>query len=341
MVHAIIMAGGRGTRFWPLSRKIRAKQFIRLIDHRSFLEHTLYRLGAFIPVDRRWIVSNIDQRDCVEEQCGDVLSHHILYEPFSRNTAPCIGWAALEVLKEDPDATLVVLPSDHLIPDSNHFCRVLSDAVSLANEKNVLVTIGIPPTEPFIGYGYIESHDKASYMSPVKGFHEKPDLETAISYLSSGNYFWNAGIFIWKARKILDLIKLNMPTLYHQLCDFQLSRNLNIYEEIEGVSIDYGIMEKASEDTWVVRGDFRWSDVGSWRSLDGLLPQDVNQNVSNTRLIALDSSHNIVHSDRKIVTLVDVHDLVIADSNDALLISRKSQDQRLKDLYAQLPEEFL
>lgn len=337
MLHAIIMAGGQGTRFWPLSHRACAKQFVKLVDHRSFLELTLDRISHLVPHSHQWIVSSEGQKHWVEAQKGLVSASHILYEPCGKNTAACIAWAALEVLAHNPEAMMIVLPADHLILDSEAFCKALQQAISVAGHQDKVVTIGIQPTEPHTGYGYIEALNLETLESPVVSFHEKPDRATALAYLSAGNYFWNSGIFIFKASKILSLFETHLPELYHAL----RSRGAEAYPELESISFDYGIMEKIASETWVVRGNFAWSDVGSWQALDGILPKDDFENSSNTPVIAIESTGNIIHTKKRLVSLVGVHDLIIAERDDVLLIASKQRDQDIKQLVNQLPEEYL
>lgn len=336
MLHAIIMAGGQGTRFWPLSRRAHAKQFVRLVDQRSFLELTLERISLLVPYSQQWIVSNVHQQAWVEAQKHLVAASHILYEPYGKNTSACIAWAAIEVSRQDPDAMMIVLPADHLILDKVAFCKTLEQAVAVANREDKVVTIGIQPTEPHTGYGYIEALDLKAAESPVVSFHEKPNSATALGYLTAGNYFWNSGIFIFKASKMLSLFETHLPYHYKQL----MSLGSSAYSTLESISFDYGIMEKIASETWVVRGNFAWSDVGSWQALDGILPKDDFENSSNTPIVALDSTGNIIHTEKRLVSLVGVHDLIIAERDDVLLIASKKKDQDIKQLVNQLPEEY-
>ncbi len=349
MIHAVIMAGGKGTRFWPVSRAIRSKQFIDVVGDESLLTLTIKRLKPFIKSENIWIVGNKDQKEYLLLNKLDVPEDQILYEPIGKNTAPCIGWAGVEIQKKDSSAMMIVLPADHLIQDHISFQETLNKAVVFAQQNQALVTIGIKPTFAHTGYGYIEIANKDEEINKVTAFKEKPDLTTAEDYLKTGKFFWNSGIFIWSVKKILDLIKLNLPDLALELTklerlnyqdkNYQPVLNL-VFQNMPSISIDYGIMEKAVNETYLIKSNFDWSDLGNWSSLEEFLIKDDNQNAFSNQIISLNSKNNLIYSQKRLIALVDVEDLIVVDSEDAILIMPKKSDQRIKELYEKLPQKF-
>ena len=349
MIHAIIMAGGKGTRFWPLSRALKPKQFLEIIGEKSLLTYTMERLNGFIDPQNIWIVGNKDQSEELLLNRGSVPLDQILYEPMGKNTAPCIGWAALEVLKKDPNAILVVLPSDHYIKNELAFINTLKTATDFVSTHNCLATIGIKPSFPHTGYGYIEVEPSQSQVLKVKNFKEKPNLEVAKEYIATGNYYWNSGIFIWQAQKILDLISTFLPNLADNLNAIAKldAKNQNYpqelaleYQKIKGISIDYGVMEQSIAETYLVPAAFDWNDIGNWGALEDFLEQDENQNSAAQKIVTLDSKNNLVFSKKRLVGLIDVNDLIVIDTEDAILVLPKKSDQKIRDLYEKLPKEY-
>ncbi|MFA5880126.1 MAG: mannose-1-phosphate guanylyltransferase [Candidatus Margulisiibacteriota bacterium] len=349
MIHAIIMAGGKGTRFWPFSRALKPKQFLEIIGEKSLLRYTLERLNQFVAPENTWIVGNYEQKEQLLLNQKSVPIDQILYEPFGKNTAPCIGWAALEILKKDPDAIMVILPSDHFIKDQTGFVNTIKIAVEFVQEKNCLVTIGIKPKFPHTGYGYIEVESSSDKVCKVTNFKEKPDLEIAKEYIAAGNYYWNSGIFVWHAKKILELIQNWLPDLAMSLENIALldSKNQSYqqelaveYEKIQGISIDYGILERSVAETFLVPADFDWNDIGSWGALEEFLDRDDKKNRFSHEVVALDSSNNLVFSKKRLVALIDVEDLIVIDTEDALLVLPKKSDQKIKELYEKLPGNY-
>ena len=341
----MIMAGGKGTRFWPLSRASKPKQFLSIIDRKPLIELTLSRLETWIPKPQRWILGNKTQENHLENLTHYVDNHHILKEPSGQNTAACIGWAAMEVLKEDPDAIMIILPADHWIGNEKELETTLSKACEEASNNKTLVTIGVPPTSPHTGYGYIKTKENNNGIFKVESFTEKPDLETAETYLKEGNYCWNAGIFVWRADVILDLLKENMPTHYELLEKMSAHPSdhpiaIDAYSKIDPISIDYGIMEKCSDQTRLIPATFEWSDIGNWQAIEPFLEKDSNNNAKNTKTVTVNSQNNIVYSSKKIVALADINDMIIVDTDDALLILPKSSDQEIKKLYNELDSEY-
>lgn len=346
MIHAIVMAGGKGTRFWPLSRSSRPKQFLTMLGHSTLLDQTIVRLAPYIPAAQVWVVGSKGHEAFLEPLKEKFPGCHVLYEPMGKNTAACIGWAAIELLKQDPDAVMVVLPADHYIEPASAFRKVIEEAVMIASTEDRGVTIGIHPAYAHTGYGYIEVGDTHHRVSQVKSFCEKPDEKTAKKYLKTGRYFWNSGIFVWKAKKILSLFQEHLPAHFNllekiaQIDSADTVALATIFKEFESVSIDYGIMEKATTDISMISANFLWSDIGNWTAIDSFLSQDDNKNAHNGEIITINSENNLVYSEKRLVTLVDVHDFIVIDSEDALLILPKRSDQKIRDLVAKLPEKY-
>ena len=345
-IYAVIMAGGVGSRFWPLSRERRPKQLLSIGSTGTMIQNTVSRIADLVPPEKVFVVTNQKQRDALKEQLPAVPEDHILVEPVGRNTAPCIGLAALWIQKLDPDALMVVLPADHLIQDKDAFLATLRSAINVAQETNGLLTVGIKPTRPETGYGYIQIDEEQSAPAyrqrgvfRVKTFAEKPTLETAQQFLKSGDFLWNSGMFVWSARTVLEEIRLHIPDLHEKLQDVGLSIGSLVYKKhletayglIRSVSIDYGLMEKA-RNVYVVRADFGWSDVGSWDEAAKLLPADELGNASKGTVIALNSHNSFVDTGGKTVALVGVEDLIVINTEDAILICRKGRTQDVKEV---------
>ena len=349
MIHVMIMAGGTGTRFWPMSRKKKPKQFLSIIDDDSLLESTLKRVEG-ISVDQNvWILGNASHSQLLQSFSGYVDSSQCLLEPCSRNTAACITWAAFEALKEDPDAICVVLSADAWIDSDLGFCQTLQQAIAAVSDQDALVTVGIPPTRAHTGYGYLavqDAHDNQRDLFHVTSFKEKPSLEQAQTYVDHG-YYWNAGIFVWRAKHILDCIQRHLPSHYKTIQTFtqQHLRDPNqivpYYESLESISIDHAVLEHETKDMLLIPAQFNWDDIGNWSSLASYLPQDSSQNAANHEILAFNSHRNIVlGKHHKKVVLSHVDDLIVVDTDDALLILPKNKDQTIKDIYDSLEAEL-
>ncbi|NDC83394.1 mannose-1-phosphate guanylyltransferase [bacterium] len=343
MIHAVIMAGGKGTRFWPLSRAARAKQFLRIVGEKTLLEQTVERV---LPsVDRIWLVGNQAHAPFFSEMRTSVAPHRILYEPEGRNTAPCIGWAAAEVLKDDPDGIMVVLPADHTITDEAHFQALINQAVAEVRTNSSLVTLGIKPTFPHTGFGYIEASDIDNGMGQVVRFREKPNYDTAVRFIQGGHFFWNAGIFIWKAQTIIDLIYRHIPAdadHYRQLVAGPKTQGndpwfVDVFGQLQNISIDFAVMEHAASVTRLMPAEIGWDDIGNWSSMDQHWPRDSDGNAVRGDIVTVNSANNIVYSKSKTVALVDVHNLIVVETDDAILVLPKSSDQRIRELVEKLP----
>lgn len=345
------MAGGVGSRFWPKSRKANPKQFLNLIGDKTLLQNTINRISPIIPVERTLVITNQDYTGLVKEQIPAIPDENIIGEPVARNTAPCIAFAAAWLLNKDPDATLVVLPADHYINDEKTYLKILSVAIEKAEKDESLVTIGIKPSRPETGYGYIQINDKEDVTDQnvpvhlVKTFAEKPDISTAVKFLESGDFLWNSGMFIWKVQTIFKAFQNYLPEVHeeavkvrHELQDGDRDKAIHqFYQNCISISIDYGIMEKA-EAVYVVPGDFGWNDVGSWMALYELEDKDENGNVVQAENYTLVDSDNCYIStpNDKLVAMVGLQGIALIETEDALLLCRLDAAQDVKQAYEQL-----
>jgi mannose-1-phosphate guanylyltransferase len=347
-ITAVIMAGGKGERFWPKSRTNLPKQFLNISGNKSMIQQTIARLEKLINISHIYIVTNELYAELIRAQLPLLPVENIIIEPIGRNTAPCVGLASLIIEQKYPDSTMVVLPSDHIIENEEGFIHILQTAVEVAQHNGNLVTLGIKPTYPETGYGYIESTNQMNLINDlevhkVNQFVEKPDIETAQSYLDSGNFFWNSGIFIWKTSVIRSYIKELMPEMQDVLETMQTAfetsdRNDVIRAEFSKMpdqSIDYGIMEKVS-NIYVIPCIFGWDDVGSWTALDRISERDENGNVIKGNILNLDTKRCIIESNGKLIATLGVEDLIIIDTEDVTLICTKEKAQEVKLLLKEL-----
>jgi len=341
-LYAVIMAGGSGTRFWPRSRESRPKQLLNITGDEILLRKTVELIKPIIPISRTKIVTTLSQADAVKAIVPHLPDENIISEPFGRNTAPAIGISALFVERDNPDAVMAVLPSDHHIEDKERFHQTIMAGAYQASQGDSLVTIGIPPLGPETGYGYIEADellDKGNSLYSVKSFHEKPDINTATRFIDQGNFFWNSGIFIARASTMLREIAEYLP--HNHRCLMKIESCLGkdeesgviteAYKEMEAISIDYGVIEK-TKNALMVAGDFGWNDVGSWPSAAQYWPMDSDENAFIGEVINLDSSQCIVYSPKKPVALLGVKDLIIVEENDALLVCKRGRSQDVRKL---------
>jgi len=332
----IILCGGSGTRLWPISRTLMPKQFVKLFDERSLFQLTVQRNSKFC--DKELIVSNTEQYFLALDQQEELARTDSTYllEPVGRNTAPAIALACLTL---DPEEIVLVTPSDHLIKDETEYAKVLSTAKTLAEQDN-LVTFGITPTFAETGFGYIESAG-----DDVKAFHEKPDFQTATEYFKAGNYYWNSGMFCFKAGIFLEELKKYSPLVYDaSLTALKNAKNAEAiritHEDMANIpedSIDYAVMEKSSK-VKVVPSDIEWSDLGSFDALYEELPKDENNNTINENHVSIDSKNNLIYGTERKIATVDIEDLIIVDTPDALLVSKKGSSQKVKKIVAQVRE---
>lgn len=340
--HVVIMAGGIGSRFWPMSVPEYPKQFIDVMGvGKSLIQLTAERFEGICPKDNFWVVTSEKYVGIVKEQLPEIPTQHILAEPEARNTAPCIAYACWKIKKQYPDANIVVTPSDALVLDKEEFKRCISQALEFTAHSEAIVTLGMKPTRPETGYGYIAATGEGNNgIYKVEAFKEKPNLETAQKYVAQGNYFWNAGIFVWNVQTITHAIEKYAP----QIAGVMEKMAPNFYTKketetlkadfptCEKVSIDYAVMEKA-EGIHVLPAEFGWSDLGSWGSLHGLLPQDENGNAKvgdNVKLF--DCRNCVVHvADEKKVVLEGLDGFIVAEKDGRLLVCRLAEEQRIKE----------
>ena len=361
MVHALIMAGGVGSRFWPKSKEEKPKQFLSFFeDERTLIQTTIERIKPLIPLERIIVSTNARYVDLVREQIPELPEENIIGEPVAKNTAPCIAFAASLIHYRDPDAAMVVLPSDHYIRENDIFINDINTCIkSLDEDSDRLVTLGIVPNRPETGYGYIQYDDSnlisidEQHAYPVKTFAEKPDMQTAIKFLQSGDFLWNSGMFIWKCKKIFEQIQMHLPVLYHQTQVFSehLKKNdgkikpetlKNVYESCFSVSIDFGIMEK-SDNVIVIPSNFHWSDLGSWMSIYEIHKNigDKDGNVlydSDTITVNSQNCYLNVQTDKKIA-LVGLHGIGVIETDDSLLICKLEKSQDVKQVFDLLPKK--
>lgn len=345
--YGVIMAGGGGTRFWPLSRHEEPKQLLNLSGKDLMINETIDRVATLCDKSDIFIVTNVDQVPKMEQATkGRIQPSHILSEPSARNTAACIGYAAYEIVKKYGDGVMCIFPSDHYIRDWPEFTRILKEAVAVA-EEDYLVTLGITPTYPSTGYGYIKFDKSESGLAKkVVEFREKPDLATAESYVSSGEYAWNSGMFVWKASVILEQYEKLLPDVYVCLnkmadalgTDLEKQVIEEVYPTIPSISIDYGIMEK-SDNVKVISAEMGWNDVGSWDNMGVLYQEDENGNVFAGDHIAIDTKGCITYSQKRLITTLGVENLVVVETEDAILVCDKNRAQDVKLLVEQLKEE--
>ena len=339
------MAGGVGSRFWPVSTTELPKQFHDMLGAGSTLiQKTFSRLSKLIPAENIFILTNERYNDLVLEQLPMVKKEQVLLEPAMRNTAPCILYASLKIQKQNPDAVMVVAPSDHWIEDEDEFSRNLQQCFDFCQKENALMTLGIQPTFPNTGFGYIE-FDKSDVISikKVNQFREKPDYQTAKSFLEASNFLWNGGIFIWSAKAITEAFEKFQPqmnVLFQKGVDsYNTSNEKQFIEEnyanAENISIDYAVMEKA-QNVYVLPATFDWNDLGTWGQLHEKLDKDENNNgVINAKVVLENASNNIVRSDaNKIIVIDGLHDYIIVDKEGVLFIYPKSKEQDIKRITA-------
>lgn len=343
-MYALIMAGGVGARFWPRSRLKTPKHLLSIVNERTMLENTVLRMDDLVSRENCYIVTNREQKESILDNIKDFKQENIIAEPYGRNTAAAIGYGAVKLMMKDPEAVMVVLPADHFIKNVQMFSDVIRNAVGYCEkEPDALVTIGIEPTHPETGYGYIQigsEIEKGIY--DVRSFAEKPNLETALRFLESREFYWNSGMFIWKASTIMKNIEKFLPDLYENLMELKAAMIGNepesviekIYSEMRSISIDYGVMERA-ENVKVLLGSFGWSDVGSWFEIYRLKEKDDKQNVVDCdKFISIDTEGCLISSenDKKLITCIGLKGLAVIDTCDSLLITPLSRSQDVKDL---------
>lgn len=349
--YVIIMAGGIGSRFWPFSRTKYPKQFQDILGTgKTLIQQTAERFKTICPPENIYIVTHQDYFDLVMEQLPFLKPDQILLEPVMRNTAPCIAYAAYKIAVKNPDANLLVAPADHIITKEEEFIRIAKKTLEVTSkQQDILVTLGIKPSRPDTGYGYIQyiEDQKQEDLLKVKTFTEKPNLEYAKSFLESGDYVWNAGIFIWHSQAILKNFKEHLPDLAEVFSDisaiFYTEKEDEViktaYFQCRNISIDYGIMEKA-HDVYVLPCDFGWSDLGTWKSLFVISDKDENQNVLHGNIRTYDTNNCIIKTpDDRLVIVHGLEDYIVAEKDNVLMICPKDQEQQIKQFVNDVKEE--
>lgn len=350
---AVILAGGKGERFWPKSRTKLPKQFLNISGNKTMIQQVIQRLKLILDVSHIFVVTNEIYAELISVQVPDLPKENIIIEPVGKNTAPCIGLAAVIIEERFPDTTMIVLPSDHIITDEQGFVQILETAAEVASKGHHLVTLGINPTYPETGYGYIESSSDFFEINNmqvynVNKFTEKPKIEIAENYLKEGNYYWNSGIFIWKTSLIRELFSLHLPDIHEILEIIKISiLNQSFHDSIHRVfakmpdqSIDYGIMEKV-ENIYVIPCNFGWDDVGSWNALERINELDENSNFVNGNILAVDTKGCIIESGDKLIATLGIEDLIIINTDDVTLICTKDKAQEVKLLLKELRDKKL
>ena len=354
MLFAVILAGGSGTRFWPRSRKHSPKQLLEIIRNKTPIEETFNRVSGIIPRERIYVITAKAQARATSFQLHAAAAENIIAEPRGCDTAAAVGLSALMISKKDPDAVLVVLPSDHLIRPDERFHETISAGAKLVDETDCLLTFGVKPKGPATGYGYIRRSEKTGESNGIPAyrvadFREKPDDERAREYVKSGEYYWNSGIFMWRASTILAEIEKHVPALHDGLVNIKEylgseTQDLVIrdaYEKFERISIDYAVMEKA-DNVMVLETDYEWDDIGSWEALERINRKDAHGNVILGANLGIETEDCIVFGDpRHIIATVGVKDLIIVSTSTATLVCRKSDSERVKEIVERLREEGL
>ena len=347
MYYALIMAGGSGTRLWPLSRQNRPKQALKLVGQRTMFQHAVDRLAPLFPPERILVVTRSQHASMLMDQVPELLSENFIVEPEGRGTAPAIGLAAIHLRRKDPDAMMAVLTADHYITETAGFRQALMAAAQVAEDGH-LVVLGIKPASPSTGFGYIHQGTSLGLVDGSPTFHverfvEKPDLETATRMMESGEYSWNSGMFTWRVDRILEEFKRQMPEFYGQLMEVESALGTPDYEatlnrvwpQVAKQTIDYGVMEGAG-DVAVIPVDIGWTDVGSWSSLFELLPADEDGNSFVGPHLGIDTHDTLAFGDKRLIATIGVKGMVIVDTEDAVLVCAKEQEQQVRELVNKL-----
>lgn len=358
MIHAVIMAGGIGSRFWPRSRRSHPKQFLSIVEEATLIQATVARLNGVIDNQNIHVVTNERYLDTTRSQLPSIPPENVLAEPVSRNTAPCIAYAAFHIHSKDPDAVMVVLPADHVINDVARFHATLRVGIEKSAEEHSLVTIGIEPTYPATGYGYIQfdpedrTPDDTLRAMFVRTFAEKPNLETAGRFLDSGDFLWNSGMFIWRSDAILHAVETHLPDVHEAFswmaqpdADITDRKQLSVsFTSCPSISIDYGVMERADK-VYVVPGAFDWNDVGDWKAVYDLSEKGTAGNAIQGQAILHDAARCLISAQDRLVAVVGLNDIVVVDTEDALLVCHKDATQRVKNvvdyLYTHRLDEYV
>lgn len=346
--YVAIMAGGIGTRFWPKSRANYPKQFLDILGTgQTLIQSTYKRYSQVVPAENIYVVTSIEHVELVKKQLPDIPENNIVAEPFRKNTAPCIAYIAFKIFKKNPQAIMIAAPADNLILEENRFFKVLQDAQQFVEHINALVTIGIMPTNPNTGYGYIQRDytEAAPGIFKVKTFTEKPNLELARAFIESGDFLWNSGIFIWKVQNILAAFEHLLPEVYDLFISEREQFNTpqetqvieDVYAKCPSISIDFGIMEKAS-NVYVIPASFSWSDLGTWTSAHDNMHKDYFQNaVVGSKVMVYDTHNCMIHvPEKKLVVLQGLENYIVVDTKDVLLVCKKEKEQEIKSYVAEI-----
>ena len=350
-LYTLIMAGGAGTRFWPRSKTAKPKQYLNMFGNDSLLQSTIKRFATFTETDKIYIVSGKSQAVVLEEQTPMLPKENLIYEPVGKNTLPCIGLAAMLAEKENPDGIMVVSPADHLIENDELFEETVLAAAKIADEMDGIVTLGIKPTYPATGFGYVQTAENITGNEKIKQFKveqfvEKPDEQTATNYLKQGGFYWNSGLFIFKISVFIDSIKQFAPDLYNDLKKIQADFGTPSYEQtldtiyraVKSISVDYGIMEHA-KNIYLVEGNFDWNDLGSWESVYLTDKKDENGNAGSGESIFIDSKNSYIHSENGLVALVGLDDVIVVQDGNTTLVCKREKAEDVKKIVDQLKAE--
>lgn len=352
--YCLIMAGGSGTRFWPRSRVAKPKQYLSLFGEKSLIQESVQRFANFIPEESIYIVSAKSQQSVLESQTGNLPKENLIFEPVGKNTLPAIGLAALFIAEKDPSGVLIVSPSDHLIQNDELFRQCIESAASIADQKDGIVTIGITPKHPATGYGYVQTAEEVKIGQAIKSFavqkfKEKPNLEVATGYLQQGGFFWNSGIFVFKVSVFLNAVQQFAPALYTDL--LRIKEHIGtagyesaldkIYREVESISIDYGILEKAS-NVFLVQGDFVWNDLGSWEEVYKYdQNKDENQNSTVGEVVLIDTKNSYVYAPDSLVAVVGMDDVIVVQEGDTILVCKRDRTEDIKNVVGEITKRKL
>ncbi len=349
---AVIMAGGYGERFWPMSRLSRPKQFLKIFSDHSMVRETFLRLLSILPAEQIFVVTGGEFKDRILGELPEMDENNIIIEPCRRDTAAAIALSAIHIEKQYPAAVMLIVASDHIIPDLVQFKSVIDSGFKIAKDTSCLLTIGIQPARPETAYGYIEIGDTISHIDgvdayEVKQFVEKPDYNRSVQYIEAGNFLWNSGMFIWETQTFLDELSIHLPELYSGILEIGecLGKKdegkviLKVFEGLSRISIDYGLMEKC-KNILCITGTFSWDDVGSWSSLYRCLNKDDDNNIRSGQVLSIDTKDSIILGDQStLIGVVGVKDLIIVKTRDAILICHKNDEQKVKDLVMKIQND--
>jgi mannose-1-phosphate guanylyltransferase len=340
-VYTVIMAGGIGARFWPRSREKKPKQLLKLFGEKTLIRYTYERMSKLTPDDKILVITNSLHRSAIIEELPEVPKNNVIAEPFGKNTAACIALACSIIKSKELDAIMVIVPSDHLISKEEVFLKNIKEAIEYVKHNNALATIGISPTRPETGYGYIQIDEKPlqDNVYKVLTFAEKPNYDTALRFLQSGDFLWNSGMFVWKVSTIEDQFKIHMPDLYDGMRVLQKAIDTpnfesvltDVYGRLKSISIDYGVMEKSSI-VCLIKGEFVWSDVGTWSEVYNLSPKDEEGNAIIGDVFAQNVKNSYIYSPKKFSAVIGVDNLIVVNTAEALLICSKDKSQDVKNV---------